>query len=99
MDIKAVFFDTGGTVLDWHGGAVKALARIWPAQGLAVVCHNFDLNGAHAAGFRTAFVRRPQEWGPQGPPDPNPNRNYDFVLDGFEGLVRTVLRPNGMPAG
>ena len=26
MDIKAVFFDTGGTVLDWHGGIVKALA-------------------------------------------------------------------------
>jgi 2-haloacid dehalogenase len=26
MDIQAVAFDTGGTVLDWHGGLVSALA-------------------------------------------------------------------------
>lgn len=26
MDIKALAFDTGGTVLDWHGGLVAALA-------------------------------------------------------------------------
>ncbi len=57
-----------------------------------VACHNFDLNGAQDAGYRTAFVRRPAEWGPGGPPDPNPNRDYDFVEEGFEGLVRSVLR-------
>lgn len=62
-----------------------------PAQILMVACHNFDLNGAHAAGFRTAFVRRPDEWGPQGPPDPAPNMHYDFVEDGFEGLVGSVM--------
>ena len=27
MDIKALAFDTGGTVLDWHGGLVAALSR------------------------------------------------------------------------
>ncbi len=63
-----------------------------PSQVLMVACHNFDLNGAQVAGFRTAFVRRPDEWGPEGPPDPNPNRDYDFVEDGFEDLVRSVLR-------
>ena len=62
-----------------------------PSQILMVACHNFDLNGAHAAGFRTAFVRRPDEWGPEGPPDPNPNMRYDFVEDDFDGLVRSVM--------
>ena len=76
--------------------AAYATAARWmalePAQILMVACHNFDLNGAQDAGFRTAFVRRPAEWGPGGPPDPNPNREYDFVEEGFEDLVRSVLR-------
>lgn len=63
-----------------------------PSQILMVACHNFDLNGAQDAGFRTAFVRRPDEWGPSGPPDPNPNRDYDFVEDDFEALVSSVLQ-------
>lgn len=54
---------------------------------LMVACHNFDLNAAKRAGYRTAFIRRPDEWGPAGPPDPNPNMEYDFVEDGFLGLV------------
>ncbi|MFM7507708.1 MAG: hypothetical protein ACKO3M_14355 [Rubrivivax sp.] len=56
-----------------------------------VACHNFDLNAAQDAGMQTAFVRRPLEWGPQGPPDPHPNRAYDHVVDGFEELVTAVL--------
>lgn len=39
-----------------------------PSDILMVACHNFDLNAAHAAGFRTAFVRRPDEWGPPARP-------------------------------
>jgi len=62
-----------------------------PSQILMVACHNFDLNAAQKAGFRTAFVRRPDEWGPEGPPDPNPNRAYDFIEDGFESLSQKVL--------
>jgi 2-haloacid dehalogenase len=56
-----------------------------------VACHNFDLNAAQAVGFRTAFVRRPDEWGPEGPPDPNPNRDYDFIVDRFDELADQVL--------
>lgn len=63
-----------------------------PSQILMVACHNFDLNAAHKAGFRTAFVRRSDEWGPAGPPDPNPNMAYDLIEDGFDGLVRNVLK-------
>lgn len=58
---------------------------------LMVACHNFDLNAAQDVGMQTAFVHRPLEWGPQGPPDPHPNRAYDHVVDGFDELVTAVL--------
>lgn len=58
-----------------------------PGKILMVACHNFDLDAAHGAGFRTAFVRRPAEWGPAGPPDPNPNPAVDIVVDGFAALA------------
>jgi 2-haloacid dehalogenase len=40
---------------------------------LMVAWHNFDLDAARGEGYRTAFVRRPAEWGPGGLPDPVPN--------------------------
>jgi 2-haloacid dehalogenase len=73
-----------------YATAARWLA-LQPEDVLMVACHNFDLNAAHAAGFCTAFVRRPDEWGPQGPPDPKPNRAYDFVVDGFDALAEQVL--------
>ncbi len=76
-----------------HAQAYATAAKwlnLAPSQILMVACHNFDLNAAHKAGFRTAFVRRPNEWGPEGPPDPNPNMAYDLVEDGFDGLVRSL---------
>jgi len=77
-----------------HPQAYATAARwmaLEPSQILMVACHNFDLNAALAAGFRTAFVRRPDEWGPEGPPDPHPNRAYDFIEDGFEPLSEKIL--------
>jgi len=50
-----------------------------------VACHNFDLDAARGVGYRTAFVRRPDEWGPAGPPDPVPNPPTDIVVGGFWG--------------
>ena len=58
-----------------------------PADILMVACHNFDLDAARAAGYRTAFVRRPDEWGPAGPPDPTPNPACDIIADGFAELA------------
>lgn len=58
-----------------------------PSEILMVACHNFDLNAARACGFKTAFVRRPAEWGPEGPPDPTPHPDCDLVVDGFEALA------------
>jgi 2-haloacid dehalogenase len=34
-----------------------------------VAAHRDDLEAARALGLRTAFVRRPLEWGPDGQPD------------------------------
>jgi 2-haloacid dehalogenase len=58
-----------------------------PAEILMVACHNFDLNAARAEGFHTAFVRRPDEWGPAGAADPVPNPATDIVVNGFAGLA------------
>lgn len=58
-----------------------------PEDIMMVACHNFDLNAARACGYRSAFVRRPSEWGPESPPDPVPNPAHDFVVDGFPELA------------
>jgi 2-haloacid dehalogenase len=58
-----------------------------PGECCMVACHNFDLNAAKACGFRTAFVRRPQEWGADGPPDPEPDPRHDVVVDDFPQLA------------
>jgi 2-haloacid dehalogenase len=58
-----------------------------PDEILMVACHNFDLDAARSVGYRTAFVRRPDEWGPAGPPDPVPNPKTDIVVAGFAELA------------
>ncbi|MCW2602905.1 MAG: haloacid dehalogenase [Pseudonocardiales bacterium] len=37
-----------------------------PADAMLVACHAYDLEAADRLGLRTAFVRRPAEWGPGG---------------------------------
>jgi len=70
--------------------AAEHLARP-PREMLMVACHNFDLDAARGAGFRTAFVRRPDEWGPARPPDPVPNPACDLVVAGFAELADALL--------
>ena len=69
-----------------YGLAAKYLA-VSPGDILMVACHNFDLDAARGQGYRTAFVRRPDEWGPVGPPDPSPNPACDLVVAGFAELA------------
>ncbi len=64
-----------------------------PGDCCMVACHNFDLNAAKACGFKTAFVRRPDEWGDEGPPDPEPAAHHDIVVDTFPELVRRLGLP------
>ena len=55
-----------------------------------VACHNFDLDAAKKVGFKTAFVKRPDEWGFAGPPDPVPNPNHDIIVDTFPQLAEKL---------
>lgn len=64
--------------------------QIEPNEICMVACHNFDLDAAKAVGFKTAFVKRPDEWGPAGPPDPEPNPDHDIIVDSFPELARSL---------
>jgi len=66
------------------------LLQLPPGEILMVACHNFDLNAALACGYQTAFVRRPGEWGAEGPPDPVPNPAHTIVVDDFNELARRL---------
>ena len=61
--------------------------QLKPPEILMVACHNFDLNAARGCGYKSAFVRRPAEWGPSGPPDSAPNPEHDIVVDDFAELA------------
>lgn len=67
--------------------AVARFLQLDPEACCMVACHNFDLDAAKAVGFKTAFVRRPEEWGSAGPPDPQPNPAHDIIVDDFPALA------------
>lgn len=62
-----------------------------PADIMMVACHNIDLNAAAKVGFRTAFVHRRNEWGPDGQADTGPNMEYDLIEESFEGLAQHLM--------
>lgn len=70
-------------------GCAKFL-QLSPDECCMVACHNLDLNAARACGFRTAFVRRPDEWGTAGPPDPEPAAHHDIIVDSFPELAQRL---------
>ena len=69
---------------------VARYLQLEPSEILMVACHNFDLNAAKAEGYRTAFVRRPREWGNATPPDPEPNPIHDIIVDDFPSLAKAL---------
>ena len=69
---------------------VARMLQLDVSECLMVACHNFDLDAAKAVGFNTAFVRRPDEWGPPGPPDPEPNPHHDIIVDTFPQLAEAL---------
>ncbi len=61
-----------------------------PSQICMVACHNFDLDAAKKQGFKTAFVKRPREWGDDASPDPVPNPIHDIIVDDFPALAAAL---------
>jgi len=64
--------------------------QLEPSQICMVACHNFDLNAAKGRGYKTAFVRRPDEWGNDSAPDPEPNPEHDIIVDDFPALAAAL---------
>ena len=54
-----------------------------PERCMMVAAHNGDLAAAAALGFKTAFVRRPNEYGPEQTSDLEPEGVWDIVAEDF----------------
>jgi 2-haloacid dehalogenase len=64
-----------------------ALLGLAPEQCMMVAAHNSDLAAASRLGFRTAFVPRPNEHGPNQSTDLAPERDWDVVAADFVDLA------------
>lgn len=61
---------------------------------MMVAAHERDLEASAAVGLRTAFVHRPQEWGPNGDSSPKPpGAEYDLVVDDLCKLADRLDAP------
>ena len=58
-------------------------------QVMLVACHQWDLDGAAAAGLGTAYVSRPLEWGPNAEPEPVPK--CDVTATDLNDLASTLI--------
>jgi 2-haloacid dehalogenase len=69
------------------------LLNLRPNEVMLVAAHNDDLAAAAAQGFRTGFVARPTEHGPQQKKDFSADRAWDVVADSFTGLAAAMGCP------
>ncbi|MEE8512403.1 MAG: haloacid dehalogenase type II, partial [Acidiferrobacterales bacterium] len=58
-----------------------------PGQCMMVAAHNYDLVAASRLGFRTAFVARPTEYGPNQTKDLKAEYEFDIVAESFVDLA------------
>ena len=63
------------------------LLGLAPHQCMLVAAHNGDLLAAGALGFRTAFVARPSEYGPEQKTDLKAEHEFDIVAKSFIDLA------------
>ena len=65
---------------------VATLLQVDASECLMVACHPFDLDAARNVGFRTALIRRPEEWGETGS-EVAGEGGYDLELGSFTDLA------------
>ena len=72
--------------------ASAAALGLAPGEAMMVAAHNADLAAARAAGLKTAFVLRPDEYGdgPVGTPDLEPDDDWEAVAPDFRALARQM---------
>ncbi|MBD3896723.1 haloacid dehalogenase type II [Halomonas sp. ML-15] len=68
------------------------LLDLRPQQIMLVAAHQDDLQAAHREGFRTAYVMRPLEHGPDAEPDLSLDPVFDYVAHDFHDLADQLLR-------
>ncbi len=67
-----------------------AFLQLAPSECMLVAAHPSDLAAAASRGFRTAYVHRPNEFGPAGD-RMRPDRGaFDIHVDSFEELATTL---------
>ncbi len=66
------------------------LLGLKPEQVMMVAAHRNDLQGARAAGLRTALVTRPHEYGAEGKPDLEPDPGTDIFARDFLDLADQI---------
>ena len=66
-----------------------SLLDVVPERAMMVASHGGDLLAARQIGMKTAFVRRPLEFGPEEPPD-TPDPLFDLVVDDFHDLAQQL---------
>ena len=67
--------------------ATARLLGLAPEDCMMVAAHNDDLRAAGSLGFRTAFVRRPTEYGSDQKNDLRAEEDFDVVSDSFIDLA------------
>ena len=70
--------------------ATARLLGLAPGECMMVAAHGDDLRAAAAAGFRTAFVHRPDEHGPGRATDVPAAGEFDVFADDFIALARSL---------
>jgi 2-haloacid dehalogenase len=73
-------------------GAARLL-DLSPERVLMAAAHNGDLRAASAHGLRTAFIARPNEYGPHQTHDLAPDTEWDIIASGVDDLARQLTPP------
>jgi len=68
----------------------STLLDVDPREILMVAAHTNDLEAAREAGFQTAFVSRPTEWGAEPAREPLPEFPFDYHVASFEELATAL---------
>lgn len=69
---------------------LQDLLMLSPDEIMLVAAHQDDLRAARDLGFRTAFVMRPLEHGPQAVPDLTADPSFDMVATDLVDLARQL---------